>query len=812
VSERRQPALLEVLRSGQPVEAACAQAGLAVADFERQRDAYLRARLPPPAERLGASVSSPVEIVRDYWGVPHIWAASEPDALLGLGYCMGRDRLWQLDYLRREALGWLAELLGPEAHASDLRLRTVGIDLIAEREAERLDRTTGQLVEGFVAGVNLALEAQRGAWPVEFDLLDYEPEPWTVRDTVAVLRALWWQLTGRLENVIAAEAARRHLADDRLFDALMTPELPDERIVPADEAYRRAGRRGPDGVATEPTGSNNWAVAADRSTTGRALLASDPHLPFVHPSDFYEAHLAWPGHDVVGAHWAGVPGAQFGFNGAIAWGLTNNAASTRDLYVEVTDGDRYRRGRDWIPFQTREVEIGVRGQTARRHQIRSTDLGPIVNATVQSVDEAGDPPLSMRWVGAEHLDDLRSLLAVGRAVDGPTFRAALSDWALPVFNWIYADAGGAIGYQCAGRVPLRGRVVRGYRDPADPADSWQGYVEYDALPRIDRPRRGYQHSANNRVAPDDHAAPLYGAWAGGNRATRIRELIEASDRVSPTRSREIQQDVFVHRAARMAPPIARALAACGDVDLRRLGVLLSSWDYRYTLDTSAPAAFEAIVHHLAEQVLAARLPARLVKLLHGGGVALTARLLEGDPLAWFADAPVQVGAAAATRARPDGGVAVAAQERLEAAVVASARAALADLRERFGDDPGAWSWRRVHTIELAHPLAAGRPVFAAVANVGPAPIPGSSDTVRNAAGAYEAGFQVVSGAEYRLLVDFAAHPAALGVNVSGQSGQPGSRHFADQFDDWAGQAYHPLLLDRAAVEAQATGRVEIRPD
>src|SRR5207244_10326770 len=142
--------------------------------------------------------------------------------------------------------------------------------------------------------------------------------------------------------------------------------------------------------------------------------------------------------------------------------------------------------------------------------------------------------------------------------------------------------------------------------------------------RLERPRRGYHHTANNRVAPDDHAAPLYGAWAGGNRATRIREMVEATERVSPARSREIQHDLFLHRAARMAPPIARVLAASGDAELRRLGDLLSSWDHRYTLDTPAPTAFEAIAHHLAERVLAARLPRRVLGHLTAGAVDVAA--------------------------------------------------------------------------------------------------------------------------------------------------------------------------------------------
>jgi penicillin amidase len=777
-------AVLEVLRSKDPIEVACQRAGLSLDDFRHRRDAYLRSLLPPANEQLQAAVAGSIEIVRDRWSIPHIRAASERDALLGLGYCMARDRLWQLDYLRREALGRLSELLGPSYHASDLRMRTVGIDLIAEREVGRLDATTRDLLEGFVAGVNLALERQRSAWPIEFALLEYEPEPWTVRDTVAVLRGLWWQLNGRLETIVAAEAVERYLDDPALREALMTPELPDERIVRPSDEYPRARAGGPDGVAGDVIGSNNWVVAAERSLTGRALLASDPHLPFVHPSDFYEAHLSWPGHDVVGAHWAGLPGTQFGFNGAIAWGLTNNAASARDLYVEQVEGDRYRRGDEWRAFETREVEIGVRGEAPRRHRIRSTDLGPIVNETVMSVAAGGDPPLSMRWVGAEHLDDLRALLAVGRAQSWSQLRDALADWALPIWNWTCADARGAIAYQCAGRVPVRGRIVRGYRDPANPDDNWLGYVEYDWLPRLERPPRGYHHTANNRVAPDDYAAPLYGAWAGGNRATRIRELVEATEQISPERSREIQHDVFLHRAARMAPQIARTLAGSEDADLRRLGDLLASWDHHYRLDTPAPTAFEAIAHRLVVRLLAARVPDRLAGILHGGGVALAARLLEGEPLPWLKDSSLDV------------------------EVAAAAREALAHLRERLGDDPAGWTWRRAHTIELAHPLA-DRPAFAEVANVGPAPVPGSSDTVRNAAGAYERGFQVVSGAEYRLLVDFAASPPAIGTNVTGQSGQPGSPHFADQFEDWLGEGYHPLSIDWDAIEG--IGKVEIRP-
>jgi penicillin amidase len=729
-----------------------------------------------------------------------VFARSEADALLGLGYCMGRDRLWQLEYLRREALGTLAELLGPGGHDNDLRMRTIDVASIAEAEAERLDRATAGLVDAFVAGINRAIEAQRGSWPVELDLLGVEPEPWTRRDTLAVLRGLWWQLTGRLETIVAAEAAARHLGDDRLLDAFLTPELPDERIVPA-EAFRPPG----DLPAPPPlppvgtggaTGSNNWVIAAERTTTGAALLASDPHLPFVHPSDLYEAHLSWPGYDAVGAHVVGAPGAFFGYNGRIAWGLTNNAASPRDLYLEEVNPanpNEYRRGQGWLPFRTRALEITVRGEGVRRHDVRATDLGPVMNPTVTPVDEGGDasgarngasgarngPPLSMRWIGSEHLDDLRALLAVQRAGDWTEFRAALADWSLPIFNWVYADARGAIGYQCAGRVPLRGRVVRGYRRADEPSDRWHGYVPYEALPRVERPRRGFHATANNRVAADDYPYPLYGAWAGGNRALRIRQRIEAVERVSPEESRDLQNDVYLIRAARMTPRLLGILEGHS-----RLVEHLAGWDCRYTLGSTAPTVFETLAHCLAERVVTARFPRRLVGLLHGGGVALAARLLEGAPIAWFE------------------------RSSLEEEVRAAASEAEEILRTRLGAD---WSWGKHHTIAFTHPLAGSYPAFGEVANVGPRPVTGTGDSVRNAAGPLGQGFRITSGAEYRLLVDFAARPAASATNTLGQSGQPGSPHFADQLDDWVRGDYHPLLTDRDEVERQATSRVLIKP-
>lgn len=727
-----------------------------------KRDEYLRSKLPPAEERITASVGAPVRIARDRWSIPHIWAGSERDALVGLGYCMGRDRLWQLDYLRREATGTLAELLGPSAHANDLRMRTIGIAEIATEQAERLDGRTRELLDGFVAGVERARQVALDNLPVEFDLLGYEPAPWTLVDTLALMRGLWWQLTGRLENLVAAEAAARYLSEAD-FALFMTPELPDERILPADEPWPAAGLlpaplTAPLGVAGEVRaggvdasgcGSNNWAVAGSRTTTGKALLAADPHLPLVHPSDFYEAHLSWPGHDVVGAHWAGAPGASWGYNGRIAWGLTNNACSTRDIYVETinpTNPNEYRRDDRWLPFRTRTIEIVVRGEAPRRHVVRSTDLGPLINEVTPSVEAGGDPPLSLRWVGQEALTEFRSLFAVQHATSWDGFRAALADWSMPSWNWVYADALGEVGWQHAGRIPVRGRVVRGYRDANNPDDRWQGYVPYEGMPRIHRPKRGYVATANNRGVPDDYPYPFYGAFAGGNRAVRIRQRLEQVERMSPSCSRDLQNDVYLTRAARLAP-------------LLKLPEL-EGWDFGYRLESRAPTFFETVLHLVAEALARRHFPEHLVGLTHGNALAAVGRLLERGELG------EEVGRAA--------------------------REARAGLK----------AWGELHTMTFKHPLGF---------DVGPAPVPGSGDSVRNAAGAFERGFEVVSGAEYRFLVDFAAATPASATNTLGQSGQPGSPFYDDQLGDWVDGRYHPLLTDRNEVERQATAISELRP-
>lgn len=784
--------IVRALRGEVSVADVCAGARIDVSEFQRARDAFLRRRLPPAELRLPGAVSALVDILRDGRGIPHIYARTTTDLFFGLGFAMAQDRLWQMDLFRRRGLGTLAAVLGPSSLSSDRAHRILGLDRIAAREVGQLDEQTAAVVGAFVDGVNAWIEAGDDYLAIEFAILDYRPDPWSTRDVIAALRGFWWSLNGRLANLAAGEAAR-FLPAGPLRDAYLTPNLPDERILPPGSPYPPPGlasvvledtlHAGSDDGAT---GSNNWAVGRERTRRGAAVLGSDPHQPFATPANWYECRLLGPEDDVAGAAWAGAPGIWFGRNRQIAWGLTNNNVSLRDLYLEEVDPAApalYRDGPIWRPFVERAVEIAVRGQAPEALVVRETVRGPIVNELVPPVRQGGDPPLSLRWVGQDHADDLRALLAVGRAQDFDAFRAALREWALPTFNWGYADGAGNVGYQCASRVPLRGRSTRGYRDANDPRDHWQGHLPFEAQPSAFNPAHGFISSANNAPVPDDYPYPYVGPYAAGERAIRIREVLESRVGFDRDACAALQNDTLSVQARQLRPALVRRLAGETDPDVQMLGRLLTDWDDRFETTTSAPTVYEAFLTAWKARVAAERFPSHLASLVVGQGNAW-ARLLEDDHLPWF-------------------------HTDKQEAIRECARQAIAELRSRFGADPANWAWGKVHQASFRHLLA--NPASADAFDIGPHGVPGSASTVRNTGLGADPPFGADSGAEYRLVVDLADSTHFWATLNIGQSGQPGSPHYRDQFLDWVRGDYHVVQLERAAVETEQTAVVRLEP-
>ncbi len=771
--------MIAALRGTLALKKLCAHLGFSAADFAAARDAFLSRRAALRDRSVSGAAADLVEIKRDSAGVPHIFGRSTDDLFFGLGFAMAEDRLWQVDRLRRRALGRQAEILGPEYVPSDIAHLTVGIDRHALADAAAMDEATRAIVTAFAAGINRCLEAT--PLPIEFEILDYAPEPFTLRDIVAIGRGIWWSLNGRIDRIAAAECAR-FLPDEALRTRYLTPEASENLVLPW--LGISTGLLPPTGT-DDATGSNNWALTPRRTGTGYPILCGDPHQPFWVPSSWYEFALHGPEDDAAGAGHPGLPGMWWGGNGTIAWGITNNAASTRDLYreeVDPNDPARYRDGTIWRTFDERTATIPVRGGSPRTFVIRSTVRGPVVNALVPSLAEEPEPPLSLRWVGAEHLDDIRAMIALSRAKDWPSFRAALGDWAIAVFNFVYADRSGNVGYQMAGRVPVRGRITYGYRDANEAADQWGGYIPFDSLPRAFNPERGYVASANQRIVPADFRHPIYGAYSQGHRGVRIDEQFAGDEVMNRDANIRFQNDIKSSRAARMCPHILRRLSASEDPDVAILRTTLAGWDYRYDLASPAPTVFETFLATWQRTVLSRHLPERLLDLAaQQTGLAMS--LLEDDDVNYF-------------------------ESGTDSAAITVAKRAIGQLKAELGEDPAAWRWERVHIAHWRHPLsnAATGTAF----DIGPAPVDGGSHTVRNTGGELPP-HDANAGTEYRIVVDFAAPDSFLAVQNIGNSGIPGSPHYKDQFIPWLKGEYHVVPLARDAVNAACVATTRIVP-
>jgi len=732
---------------------------------------YLAEKADPGLAELGAPVDAPVTITRDERGVPHIAAENAADLFFGLGYAHAQDRLWQLDFHRRYAHGTLAEVLGPERLNDDILARTLDITGVSEATYEALHPESREAYDAFALGVNTWMSDLPNGLPAEFEWLGYEPAPWTPIDSIAILRRWWWYLTGRLHVLWIPEVIRATLGD-QLAATYYTPDAPISTIVPpgfydpeprwpgldAEELDRRAGGD------YAGLGSNNWTIGPSKSASGSALIASDPHVYFTVPMDWYEYRLLGAGYDVYGLAYPGQPGLFFGRNKRVGWAVTNNICLQRDLYEEtVNPGDpsQYRRGDIWATFETRTSVIAVKGAEPVEHVTRYAHGRPVVDHLVP--DEAkpaalrgtANRALSLAWTGFQPSDEIKAALDVNRATTVHEARAAYAPWKTPTWNMMFADADGHIGYQTIGAIPLRARPKLGFRDANDPADRWQGAIPFTGLPQMTDPERGWIASANNQTAPDDFPYPIAGAWTPEDRYPRIVDLMEARAPHSLESMHRMQTDVHSARALKAAKALVAAMSSPAPGAQAAAVEALRAWDGELTTSTTAGTVYNVFFEQWHNRVMEERFPAERHSFAIDSGNGLSAALLSENLGDWFDD---------------DGARLAAIRETFSVSVFS--------IVETLGSDPAGWQWGKLHTLGGRHP-AARTPLQRHFFDVPFEPHQGGTATVRNAGYGLGAPFTTKSGGNYRFVADLGS-TAARAVVWPGNSGEPGSRHYADQ--------------------------------
>lgn len=792
---------------------------------------YRQASLPVhEGERSVPGLAAPASIVRDAYGVPFIRADTEADALFALGYVHAQDRLWQIDFNRRIAQGRVAEILGPGAVDTDRFLRTLGIYRAAQSIAANLDAQTRALLDAYAAGVNAYLTTRTQPLPPEFLLLRAPaPQPWTAADSIAWSLMMAWDLSRSYLNELARLrlAARLTRAE---IDEFRPPYPGDAPLPVADyvELYRVLGlaRGGAAAVveqasrlaASHPVagfgegegiGSNNWVVAGSRTASGKPLLANDPHLGLTTPSVWYFARLQAPGLDVFGATLPGVPYVLLGRNARVAWGFTNTGPDVQDLYLErvnPADPDQYQTPDGYARFDTRTEIIRVRGAEDVRLVVRATRHGPVISGALAAVDRAlprGEARyvLALRWAALEPADaTMRALRGMNRARDAREFEQALRDWQLVQQSIVFADVDGRIGMVAPGRIPVRrpDNDLAGLA-PAPGWDArydWQGWLAFEALPRVIDPASGVIVTANHKITPPGYPAHLTSEWFLPYRAQRISELIESQPKHTPDSFKRIQADVVSLAARdlrdallavmRDAPPPSPAAR----IVLQRL----QDWDGAMRIDAPEPLLLHAWLRKLRARIfdddlgeLAADFvaPSELVQV--------TLNVLAGRTRArdWCDDA---------TTARRETCAQLAAEALDEA------------LRElaREGSDLLALRWGEAHRAVLEHrPLsnvAWVRDWFQLAA-----PYPGDSFTVNVGQLALrgERPFATRHAASLRAIYDLSGGGDAW-IFATGQVGHPLSPHYGALLPAWAGADYLPLRWTAAAHDSAAR-TLELRP-
>ncbi len=773
----------------------------------------LRRALPQQNGRLRMKgLRQPVEIIRDQWGVPHIYAQTEHDLFFAQGFVHAQDRLFQMDTLRRVGAGRTSEIAGPSGLAMDRFARYFGWPRAAEAQAKGISPGVAAVMGAYCAGVNHFIEQEK--LPVEFKLLSYRPDPWRFLDTATWSTVLAWGLSVNWESELirarllheigaekTAELTQVTLAD---YQTIIPDETVGQRLAAAMlDAYQQALAGMPLGniPAGRGVGSNNWVVAGEHTDSGRPILANDPHLPPIFPALWYENHLCAAGFNVSGFTMPGVPGVIIGHNEHLAWGLTNAFPDVQDIYIERFHPRKphlYEYDGEWVEAEIVHEEIKVRGRKSVEEVVRYTRHGPVISDFL--AEESGD--LSLKWSHCHDSDHLRTILDINRAANWQQFRDALRHWGFPSQNVVYADVDGHIGYIMPGLIPIRKQGSGIVPAPGwKSAYEWQGWIPFEELPVTFDPPAGIIASANNRVQGDSYPHFLTSVWLPDYRAKRIVEMLQRLKPLSLSDNIRIQMDIKSLQAQKflgLAIPLMEEQGA-PDHQCRRAFNLLRSWDYKMRAEAIAPSIYFGwhtfFTTAVYEQALGSELASRLLKQREEEGFPLDPYLEVAPELAmdWLAGgSPPWAG-------------------NIERLLWPSLQKTLGELRRHLGSDEKKWLWGRLHFIQWQHPLTQ-IPVLGRSWKPRQWPAAGDGYTVNQTDSKMQFPPDPVSViASCRMIIDVGAWDNSLAALPGGQSGHPAGRHYLDGLDDWQNGRYHSMLFSREKIEAAAEGRLILTP-
>lgn len=792
-----------------------------------------------------AGLSAPVTVQRDAQGIPHIRAASLDDLIVAQGYVTAQDRLWQMDSLRRYVTGDLAEIFGASLVQHDRLQRALQIRAAADRAFAVFPPEQMRWLELYARGVNASIEAQRSHLPIEFRLLRYQPAPWTPRDTIAVGIVLFQDLTTSFPQKLNREALIAKLPPELLADLYPVgswrdhppaqPPIdltaPQENIpdIPLDESQTKlASPASPNRLSKStastqdllalqqtlktPTcdgcraGSNNWTVSGAHTATGKPLLSNDMHLTHSVPGIWYEADLESPTPNGTNFHVTGVslPGVPFivvGHNDHVAWGFTNLGADVQDVYIEHLRGTGESAEYEspdgtWHRVLHQTEIIHVRGSKDIALDVPATQHGNVTTPIISGIFPTEKRTLSLGWTIYDPANISASLLYIDSAADWTSFTSAFSTFGGPAQNVVYADDQGHIGYHAVGKIPLRGSLIKPSEispvpvDALDATQTWTSYIPFDQLPQSFDPPNGILATANSRVTPAGYSFPITPNWGAPYRNERIWKVLSSHERLTPADMLALQTDVYSDLDHVLAQRFAYAIdhSITKDNRLHQAADILRNWNGNVDAEASAPAIVDAARDALWPLLLNPQLgpnPGVTVQLYTWGEKSYAEeQLIMHTPVRWLPK----------NYANWD--------ELLTDAV----NKGLIEVRAPF--DLSKWQYGKVHSLDIEHPIFTQTPIFRRVIGLpigtGVWPQSGDGTTVKQVGSTF--------GPSERFTADLSNLDNSSLNLVLGQSANPTSPWFLDQWLAWYKGTTYSLPFTKPAVDAATIHTLTLKPN